>query len=536
MANDILSTSKVRFDISNEGWARMNAGRSASVLIREAVANAFDADDVTQIKVNLHPGFASIEDNSAVGVGDPSLITTVFLTGKADSHIKRGRKGRGLKELLAVAETATVDTVGTKIEFADGRKVMTSDRTVGTKVSVNVPDWGQEQIDGAVAYLLKMIVPPGISLSVNGIEVKKRQLVTSFNSTLETQIVEEGIQRNRYNPTAVHIVALDATETEGWIYEMGIPVQAVKTRFHINIQQRVPLNDNRDIVDSYYLNSLYGNILDNCIISMDKDTLKEEWTALGMSYAKLPTHRVFVTKMFGDISGLVVKSKNSRANDIAKQHGFSILDTEGMTNSVDRVVANIVPSADTVVERIEASEVDQNLDPAVVDPSGRITAFTRYLGLQLLMLDLEVKFFDKGPSFTGFTKLADFDINNKVIRFNIRGELWGKDPITPKMFSVICHEFAHAVSAEHDAAFNAEVQRLTGKLAMLMLNRRDDVYYVAGVKSLQATTGKLVINCVECGAPREIFPQDAHQVKKCGLCTRRARTQRAKNKRAEPRS
>lgn len=534
MASDILSTSKVRFDISNDGWRRMNAGRSASELIREAVANAFDTDGATNIRVELSPGFASIEDDSPTGIGDPALITTVFLTGKTDSHTKRGRKGRGLKELLSAAKVATVDSVGHKVVFDEGRTVMTSNRTVGTKVSVEVPEWDQAQIDTAVAYLARVIPPPNMNLYINGVKTEPRDVLNVFNIMLETQIIEEGIQRNKYQLSDVQIVSLNSNDTEGWIYEMGIPVQAIKAMFHINVQQRVPLNDNRNMVDSYYLNAMYGYILDNTIQSMDKRALKAEWVTLGIPYSKIDTHRKFVATVFGELKGLVVKSKNKSANDAVKQHGFDMIDTAGMPSGIERIVSNVVANAELVATQLEESTPDTEIPAAIADPTGRITSLTRYLGLQLIAEDLEVKFFERDAGFTGHLRLADFNVDKKTIRFNVKAELWGADPLTPKMFSTICHEFAHNKFLEHNNEFHAEVERLSGKMAMLVLNRAADINVVAGVKLVVPEKGKLVINCQDCGAPREIFPQDAHQVRRCLPCTKRARTARAKKNRAGP--
>src|SRR5271157_6303290 len=97
------------FDISNEGWRRLNVGRPLGALLREAVQNAFD-NDVNRVSIQIAPDRIVIEDDGRGGFADERLVYTVFLTDKNDSPVKRGRKGRGLKELISAMDSATVET------------------------------------------------------------------------------------------------------------------------------------------------------------------------------------------------------------------------------------------------------------------------------------------------------------------------------------------------------------------------------------------------------------------------------------------
>ena len=106
-----MSSSSQWFDISNKGWTRMNAGRPPYELVRELVQNVLD-EDFRKASLNFgvkgNDFVITIEDDVVAGIFDSELITTVFMTGKEDCHLKRGRKGRGLKELLSVCYKAEV--------------------------------------------------------------------------------------------------------------------------------------------------------------------------------------------------------------------------------------------------------------------------------------------------------------------------------------------------------------------------------------------------------------------------------------------
>ena len=118
--------------VSTEGFAAMNAGREPAHLVKELVQNALDAlgDRGGQIVLTAEPSHLpgklriSCRDNGC-GMNNLADIRTVFHTSKTDSHLQRGRMGRGFKEMLCLAEGATVTSGSRRIEFLmeDGRRV-----------------------------------------------------------------------------------------------------------------------------------------------------------------------------------------------------------------------------------------------------------------------------------------------------------------------------------------------------------------------------------------------------------------------------
>jgi hypothetical protein len=80
-------------------------------------------------------------DDVGEGVDDLEKMQTVFWTSKTDSQYRRGRMGRGSKEMLVFARCATMESNERVIEFshnADGIPVVETkkgDRRVGTRVS-----------------------------------------------------------------------------------------------------------------------------------------------------------------------------------------------------------------------------------------------------------------------------------------------------------------------------------------------------------------------------------------------------------------
>jgi len=95
--------------VSTEGFASMNAGRDPAHLVKELVQNSLDALSgcAGQIVLRCEPGqrrgtvTISCYDNGC-GMSNLSDIRTVFYTSKTDSHLQRGRMGRGFKEMLCL--------------------------------------------------------------------------------------------------------------------------------------------------------------------------------------------------------------------------------------------------------------------------------------------------------------------------------------------------------------------------------------------------------------------------------------------------
>ena len=110
------------FEASPEGFRQQNLSRPAAHLVRELIQNVFDEADgpnpaarcaVTVEHLGPKRGVKiRVEDDVPGGFRDEKLIFTIWLTDKQDSPTKRGRMGRGLKEIVSVADRTSVATSG----------------------------------------------------------------------------------------------------------------------------------------------------------------------------------------------------------------------------------------------------------------------------------------------------------------------------------------------------------------------------------------------------------------------------------------
>ena len=303
------------FEISNEGWKRMNAGRPPYELVKELVQNILD-ENFHQASISMRMRgedfILEVEDDVEGGIGDSGLITTVFMTGKEESHLKRGRKGRGLKEFLSVCKEAIVETKGQTIHFLSNgsRKEEGNSRISGTKIFCRIQQegWNKKAIRNTSSYLQKTILPFHVSFKVNGKEIQKRCDTRSLGGCrLPTHIISNGVQTEVVRETKINLY--EKAEKKGWIYEMGIPVQKIDIPFDVDICQRIPMNDNRNEVNDNYLSIVKTSMVRVMIDSLTKKDLIG-WASKGISYSLEHDVRAKVASKIigGDVRYTVLKS------------------------------------------------------------------------------------------------------------------------------------------------------------------------------------------------------------------------------------
>ncbi len=101
--------------------------------------------------------------------------------------------------------------------------------------------------------------------------------------------------------TAIALVRALPDETPT-IYEMGIPVAAVEwgMPFHVDVQQRVPMNPNRDAVSSGYPLKLHVACLPVLLEHMDEATLKQDWVGAAGRRCDETVQRQIIQRAFGE--------------------------------------------------------------------------------------------------------------------------------------------------------------------------------------------------------------------------------------------
>ena len=474
---------KTWFEIDNDGWKRMNAGRPPYELVKELIQNVLDEDfNSVNINYNYRNDIfnLSIEDDICGGIANSSLITTVFMTGKEDSCIKRGRKGRGLKEFLSVCKSAVVETVGKTVEFCENgsRVEYTNDRTIGTKISCTIIEekWDSSAVSEITKFLNRVIVYSGI-IFVNGRVINNRNVRKEINNCyLTTQIIENGIQKDIDHNTIISIY--NKVGKEGWIYEMGIPVCTTDIPYDVDIHQRIPLNDNRNEINIHYIKRVKEFVIKCMIDSLTKKDLLG-WASEGISrwynFSRDEYNKIVSLMMDGNsFDDVLIKDGSKIINDKAKQKGFVLFDIKNLSNGLQTICRKVLKTSEEMIQSIEDNTKAIDVEPTIIEYD--FINEHKKLVKNALGKNIEFKIMEKSVDLvTKNRTLATYSFENgqSVIRYNrlaIKSKIFGM-PYSSEALDTLIHELGHIYSDEHRFDFINAVTKYAGIIASYLYHK-----------------------------------------------------------------
>lgn len=248
------------FDIDKQGLAKLMDGRPKSFIISEMYQNCVDTNAKhVEMKLEKLPGSPkaklTVIDDDPEGFQNFSHAWTMFAEStKKGDPTKRGIFNMGEKLVLALCYTASIRTTKGTVEFNDEGRHQSRSKTEKGSVFEGVFRLNQEEFDECCAFAAQLIPPTGVSIYFNGQKLQHRNPIASFEATLDTTKANEetGIVSKTRRKTEVRVYDPLPGEAPS-IYEMGIPVVETGDKWHVDIQQRVPLNMNRDNVTPAYL-------------------------------------------------------------------------------------------------------------------------------------------------------------------------------------------------------------------------------------------------------------------------------------------
>lgn len=498
--------------VSTDGFASMNAGREHAHLVKELVQNALDAlsDQGGEVVLDaVHTGehlLVTCRDNGC-GVENLADIRTVFHTSKTDSHLQRGRMGRGFKEMLCLAAEGSVTSGSRRIEFyRDGQQrrtriVSAVEPVRGTLVQMAMP-WGVEVIATMERYFQRLLLPATARLIVNGKDVRHRSAAHRVEASLPTELFESGRWIRPQRQTVVELVPLAAGE-EAYLYEMGIPVCPVdwSVPYHANVMQRVPMNPCRDAVASGYLLKLHKAALPVLLPELSDEQVRQDWVGSAAPHCDAQMQQEIISRGFGDnIARSVPKMGARQFDEDAREIGTTVIDTRQTSGGFRQILQQHVPTTRQVVEdhnrklvqaaaagSFAVGDVYKARDDASVQRRAMIEAVGGPQRVQLVM-DFARWFCQKlldgyqnqAVCSVTLAILKDVDAiatwsSSDVLTLGIDTPWLWTDPLGEGSLSVLIHEAAHHLNAHHGRDFHAEIEKLAGRAARVMLECADYV-------------------------------------------------------------
>jgi len=167
---------------------------------------------------------------------------------------------------------------------------------------------------------------PGVPLYFNGEPIHARKPVHEFEATLETVAAnEDGELRRSLRKAKVRLHEPLAGETP-MLYEMGIPVVETGDRWHVDVQQRIPLNMERDNVTPAYKRDLRVAVLNAMSGRLGAAEAAKPWVqdALRDSGVSGEAVRTVVGLQFGE-RHVTRDPSDLEANHRAVAQGFAVI-------------------------------------------------------------------------------------------------------------------------------------------------------------------------------------------------------------------
>jgi hypothetical protein len=457
------------FELSEEGWRRSNRARPLGQLVREALQNAFD-QRARRVKVRLEEDEVRIEDDAPAGLARDEYAFTVFLGEKDTPPTWRGRKGRGLKEMIASSDRAEVQTVGRTLVFDDtGRHVKPNTRQVGTCLRLFRRTSASER-EAALQLLRLTIPPPGVELVINGRAVRPPRAKESLEECLlETVELHRGVERYVDRATRVDLYHPRPGETPH-LFELGLPVEPHHLPWHVDVQQRIPLAAERDAARDPYKRTVAAILLESLASKLSRHELSGAWVTEVLAHFTLGPEALeaYVAKV---LPARAVLSVGPRVDDRARQLGAKVVDPRGMPLSAVEQLATLVESADAYVERMEGPPRDVPVHPG--SRAERFVGLVRCLSRELIGQEVRVEFFERKVRDPSAQVDAEYDRERRVLRVNMRGQVRLEDPLAPQTLGIILHELAHEASDEHDFAFINQLESFAGRALRCLVDRPD---------------------------------------------------------------
>jgi hypothetical protein len=478
-------------DVDINGLEKILARRGKEFIAYELIQNAWDERtarvDIRLARPDQGKTRIVVTDDSPEGFRDLKHAFTLYAESdkKRHSH-QRGMFNAGEKFVLAFCEEATiVSTTGAIIFNRKGRRRTRKCTMRGSEFSgllkLNLQDW--EHICRAVQKLI-----PPTPTYFNGIEIERRAPIHSFKCSLPT--VEAGADGNlhrRTKSTEIRLYEPRFGETPA-LYEMGIPVVRTEGKWHIDIQQKVPLNLERDNVSPSYLQSVRVAVLNAMSKHLTQEDSASVWVrqAAGDSRVEGSVFNELIELRFGD-KRVTHDPSDQEANLIAASKGYVVIAPASLSRDEWANVRRFKSSLPAGQVTPSPKPFSPNGEPLKMLERAEFTAghlcfatFAQAMSPELIGRSITVEFAND-PSW-GFW--GCYGTGRLIINVAGRGEGWFVGPpalLLERWIPFLIHEFAHdQVSGHLSEAYHRECCRLAGTLARTIYEKPSLINLLSG--------------------------------------------------------
>lgn len=476
------------FTVDKQGLAKLLEKRGKAFALFELIQNCWDTN-AKHVRVTVWPiptkpyAEVFVEDDDPDGFSDLAHAFTLFAEStKKSNPSKRGRFNLGEKLVLALCVEAQISSTTGTVTFDErGRTEHRQRRTESGSIFKGTMRMTREEFREAEQALLTLLPPDGVETQFNGVLLKPREVVKSFEETLPTERAdEEGILRPTRRKTTVTLHEVRPGET-AMLYEMGIPIVELSggEKWHVNVQQKIPLNVDRDNVTPRYLRELRTYVLNH---TFDLLKGKDEATAAWVRDASADNRAVpqavekVIAERFGE-KRVIYDPSDPEGTKLAISKGYTVIPAGALSKGEWANVKSsgaALPAGKVTPSPKPYSETGAPLKLIPIEdwtkPMERLALFAETLGRYLLGVTVVVQIANEPL----WPHVATFG-RSGVLTFNAGrlGKKWfEKEPTSTAVLSLLVHEFGHFSSLDHlSSEYHDALCDLGAKLALAALQR-----------------------------------------------------------------
>lgn len=469
--------------VDRKGLARKLAKRPKEFIVYELLQNAWDEDvEVVEVEARMLDGrpvcAISVVDDAPEGFQDLTSVFTLFKDSKkAADATKRGRFEMGEKLVLALALNAEVkSTKGTIIFDGDERRSSKSKTDVGTsfKGEFRMTRAEFDELNRAVRMLA---VPSDVTTLFNGARLEPRQVLHSFETTLQTVRSDaEGNLTQTQRKTLVHVYEVRPGET-AHVYEMGIPVVETGDKWHYDVQQRVPVNWERNNVPPAFLRTLRVEVLNAMHDRIEREEATSPWVTEALDDSRCTPSAVgkVVTERFGP-KAVINDPSDTEGTKIAMSQGYTVIPggafSKGAWSNI-RAAAAVLPAGQvTPSPKVYSPEGDPE---KVIEREQwtadmwRLGEFAELLFSKLLDDPCHVVIVKEPKAYWNANFGGDSQLGWRLcLNYGRLGKRWfEREKRDPEVLDLLLHEFCHHSVQDH---LSNDMHEMATKLGARLAN------------------------------------------------------------------
>ncbi len=473
------------FEVDKQGLAKLLERKGKSFALFELIQNAWDENTSTvDVGLDRIPGTRRVrlvvEDDNPDGFANLAHAFTLFAdSSKKGDAGKRGRFNLGEKMTLALCDEAEIASTKGAVMFTEaGRVNRRVKRERGSRFE-GILKMTDEEMRECAEAVRRLIPPAGIETKFNSQVIPARVSLAEFEATLPTEIADaDGVLRRTQRKTVVRVFDPKPGET-AMIYEMGIPVVETGDRWHVDIQQKVPVSFDRDNCPPAYLAKVRALVLEHMQSCLSAEDANATWVRdaiqrHGDELSGAAVERVMDLR-FGE-KRVAFDPSDPEANHRAVAEGYQLVYGAQLSKQewdAARRAGAIIPAGQVTPSPKPYSD-DPNADPLKVVPEAKWTpaihAVANYamrIGERLLGCPVSVTI----ASDVTWPFAATYSTGRLTFNLGKLGYAWFERGGMAEINDLLLHEFAHHFSGNHlDAAFYEAISRLGGKLVKLALD------------------------------------------------------------------